>query len=72
LSYIDENLSSGEAVLYQTRLHWIAMLTHFLVAAVVGLLGIALLVTAGSEIKDKGSIHLDWLRSELRCFLLRQ
>ncbi len=36
MSYIDENLSSGETVLCRTRLHWIAMLTHVLVGRMGG------------------------------------
>ncbi len=60
MSYIDQNLSTGETVLYRTRLHWIAMLTHFLVALVVALVGIGLLTGAvsGMEKKNGNSLQL--------------
>jgi uncharacterized membrane protein YdbT with pleckstrin-like domain len=58
LSYIDQNLISGEVILYRTRLHWISMLTDFVIALVVGLVGIAMLVSAVYGINHKGSDSL--------------
>ena len=60
MSYIDQNLSSGETVLYRTRLHWIAMLTHFMGALVVSLVGVGLLLSAvsGMEKKSGNSLQL--------------
>jgi len=54
LSYIDTNLSSGETVLYRTRLHWIAMVSHFITAFAVALAGIGLLITSFSKLNTKG------------------
>jgi len=54
LSYIDNNLSSGETVLYRTRLHWIAMVSHFITAFAVALAGIGLLITSFSKLNTKG------------------
>jgi uncharacterized membrane protein YdbT with pleckstrin-like domain len=34
MSYVDRNLTSGETVIYKTRLHWIVMLHHILMAVV--------------------------------------
>lgn len=42
MSYIEQSLSSGETVLYRTRLHWIVMLSHLMLAAVIGCAGAAL------------------------------
>jgi uncharacterized membrane protein YdbT with pleckstrin-like domain len=53
LSYIDQNLSSGETVLYRTRLHWIAMISHFIAALVVAAAGSGLLFASFSKIHDK-------------------
>ena len=53
MSYIDNNLSSGETVLYRTRLHWIAMVSHFITAFVVALAGAGLLFASFSKIHDK-------------------
>lgn len=52
MSYIDNNLSSGETVLYRTRLHWIAMFGHFITAFVVTVAGISLLITSFSKLND--------------------
>jgi uncharacterized membrane protein YdbT with pleckstrin-like domain len=55
VSYIEKNLSVGETVLYQTRLHWMVMLAPCLAAVVLGAVGIGLLVGAVSTINDQGS-----------------
>jgi uncharacterized membrane protein YdbT with pleckstrin-like domain len=45
LSYAEEHLIAGETVQYETRLHWIVMLGHLFIAAVLALVGISLLIT---------------------------
>jgi uncharacterized membrane protein YdbT with pleckstrin-like domain len=35
MSYLDKNLVPGETIVYQTRLHWIVMLSHILVATLL-------------------------------------
>jgi len=45
LSYAEKHLIAGEIVQYETRLHWIVMLGHTLIAAVLALVGVSLLIT---------------------------
>jgi len=35
MGYIDKNLTAGETVLYETRLHWIVMVRSIVVACVL-------------------------------------
>jgi uncharacterized membrane protein YdbT with pleckstrin-like domain len=50
LSYAEKHLIAGETVQYETRLHWIVMLGHALIAAVLALVGAALLLTPWSSV----------------------
>src|SRR5438067_13784697 len=34
MSYVDRNLTAGETVIYKTRLHWIVMLHHIIMALI--------------------------------------
>ncbi len=43
MSYIESNLIPQEAIVYQTRLHWIVMLRHVLLGALLFAMGGALL-----------------------------
>src|SRR5450631_476205 len=50
MSYIESNLVPGEAVIYQTRLHWIVMLWHIVLGCLLlGLPGVLLLYYALSQ-----------------------
>jgi uncharacterized membrane protein YdbT with pleckstrin-like domain len=51
LSYVEKHLIAGETVQYETRLHWIVMLGHALIAAVLALVGVSLLITPWSSVK---------------------
>jgi len=51
MGYVEQNLISGEQVAYRTGLHWIVLLRAIIVAAVLGLLGVVMLVES-SEVKD--------------------
>jgi uncharacterized membrane protein YdbT with pleckstrin-like domain len=51
LSYAEKHLIAGETVEYETRLHWIVMLGHALIAAVFTLVGLSLLLTPWSSVK---------------------
>jgi uncharacterized membrane protein YdbT with pleckstrin-like domain len=42
VSYVEQNLSSGERVVYATRLHWIVLLRPILVDVIFSAVGIAL------------------------------
>jgi uncharacterized membrane protein YdbT with pleckstrin-like domain len=44
LSFVERHLISGEAVQYQTRLHWIVMLGHLVVALLLDAAAVALLI----------------------------
>lgn len=44
MSYTEEHLIAGETVQYETRLHWIVMLGHMLIAAILMLIGAGLLI----------------------------
>ena len=51
MSYAEKHLIPGETVQYETRLHWIVMLGHALIAAALALIGVSLLVTPWSSVK---------------------
>jgi uncharacterized membrane protein YdbT with pleckstrin-like domain len=61
LSYAEKHLIAGETVQYETRLHWIVMLGHALIAAVLALVGLSLLITPWSSVKG-GEVASDALR----------
>lgn len=46
MGYIEKTLVPGERVVYQTRLHWIVMLGHLILALLFAALGVFLLVYA--------------------------
>jgi uncharacterized membrane protein YdbT with pleckstrin-like domain len=59
MSYVESNLVPGEAVIYQTRLHWIVMLGHILLGCLLGLLGVILLYYALSQTGiESGKLHI--------------
>ncbi len=45
MSYAEKHLIASETVQYETRLHWIVMAGHALIAAVLALVGVSLLIT---------------------------
>lgn len=55
MSYIEQNLSSGETLMYQTRLHWVVMIAPCIAAVVVAAVGIALLIGAVPTMSEQGS-----------------
>ena len=60
MSYVESNLVPGEAVIYQTRLHWIVMLGHILLGCLLlGLPGVLLLYYAFSRTGiESGRLHI--------------
>jgi len=62
LSYAEKHLIAGETVQYETRLHWIVMLGHTLIAAVLVLIGGSLLLAPWSSLKggEAASGTLRW------------
>src|SRR2546425_880843 len=59
MSYVESNLVPGETVIYQTRLHWIVMLSHLIVGGLLlDLPGVALLIYALSHSEmGGGTLH---------------
>lgn len=55
MSYIDENLISGEMVLYRTRLHWIVMTGPAIVATLFALPGLGFLIESIAAVREKGA-----------------
>ena len=51
MSYAEKHLIAGETVQYETRLHWIVMLGHGLIAAVLALVGVSLLIAPWNSVK---------------------
>ena len=50
MSYAEKHLIAGETVQYETRLHWIVMAGHAMIAAVLALVGVSLLITPWSSV----------------------
>jgi uncharacterized membrane protein YdbT with pleckstrin-like domain len=46
VSYAEKHLIAGEQVQYETRLHWIVMLGHTVIALILVVLGVGLLVAS--------------------------
>jgi hypothetical protein len=63
LSYAEEHLIAGETVQYETKLHWIVMLGHILVAALLVLFGLGLFMAPLGMAKGGGasSAALRWI-----------
>jgi uncharacterized membrane protein YdbT with pleckstrin-like domain len=58
MSYVDRNLTSGETVIYKTRLHWIVMLHHIVMALMAAAGAGALLYFAfGQDDLSQDSVH---------------
>jgi uncharacterized membrane protein YdbT with pleckstrin-like domain len=53
VGYIDQNLISGETVLYRTRLHWIVMIPALIGAVIVGLPALGIIIGAIATMNDK-------------------
>ena len=72
MSYVEEHLIPGESIQYQTKLHWIVMLGHALIAIFLALLAIAIPITwASLGAKTKGhSVPGAVYLFALLCFLV--
>jgi uncharacterized membrane protein YdbT with pleckstrin-like domain len=72
LSYVEKHLIPGESVQYQTKLHWIVMLGHAVIAVLLGLIAIAIpIIWAFFGAKTKGSsVPSAAYLVALTCFLL--
>ena len=62
MSYAEKHLIAGETVQYETRLHWMVMVGHALIATVLALVGVSLLITPwrvvnGGEASSAGALR---------------
>jgi len=55
VSYVEQNLISGEQVLYKTGLHWIVLVGPAVVACFFGLPGLFMLIGAIATLRDKNT-----------------
>jgi uncharacterized membrane protein YdbT with pleckstrin-like domain len=55
VSYAENHLIAGETVHYETRLHWIVMLGHALIAAILVVIGVGLLVTPWGSLNSSAA-----------------
>jgi uncharacterized membrane protein YdbT with pleckstrin-like domain len=55
VSYAEKHLIAGEQVQYETKLHWIVMLGHTLIALVLVALGVGLLVASQHDWQGTGA-----------------
>jgi uncharacterized membrane protein YdbT with pleckstrin-like domain len=62
LSYAEKHLIAGETVQYETRLHWIVMLGHALIAAVLALVGAVALLAPASAVNTGTASYSGALR----------
>jgi uncharacterized membrane protein YdbT with pleckstrin-like domain len=59
MSYIDKNLTAGETVVYETRLHWVVMLRSIVTACILIALAVFLFYYAQTNGSlDAGTLHL--------------
>jgi uncharacterized membrane protein YdbT with pleckstrin-like domain len=59
VSYLDESLTSGEVVLYRTRLHWSVLVWPVLVAVLFGVGAIALFSAAiGTRVQGRAGVFV--------------
>jgi len=69
LSYAEQHLIAGETVQYETRLHWIVMVGHALIAIVLALVGASLLLAPWNSLRggESFSVPLRW--AGIACLL---
>jgi uncharacterized membrane protein YdbT with pleckstrin-like domain len=55
VSYAAKHLIAGEQVQYETKLHWVVMLGHVTIAAILAIVGVGLLASPWSTAQDGGA-----------------
>jgi uncharacterized membrane protein YdbT with pleckstrin-like domain len=62
VSYVEKHLIAGEQVQYETKLHWIVMLGHLTIAAILAIVGAALLAAPWHTVNGaaENSAPLHW------------
>ena len=70
MSYAEKHLIAGETVQYETRLHWIVMVGHALIAAVLVLVGAAVLLVPANGVNSATASYSGALRwAGIGCLL---
>ena len=70
MSYAEKHLIAGETVQYETRLHWIVMVGHALIAAVLVLVGAAVLLVPANAVNSATASYSGALRwAGIGCLL---
>ncbi len=57
MSYVEKHLLEGEAIVYETRLHWMVLIGPIVLAALFGLTGVGMFVLSARATGDAGSAH---------------
>jgi uncharacterized membrane protein YdbT with pleckstrin-like domain len=57
MSYVEKHLLDGEAIVYETRLHWIVLVGPVVLAALFGLTGVGMFVLSARATGDGSSAH---------------
>ena len=71
MSYAEKHLIAGETVQYETRLHWIVMVGHALVAAALALIGAAVLLVPANAVNSGTVSYSNALRwAGIGCLLV--
>jgi uncharacterized membrane protein YdbT with pleckstrin-like domain len=71
LSYAEKHLIAGETVQYETRLHWIVMVGHALIAAALALVGAAVLLVPANTVNSGTVSYSNALRwAGIGCLLV--
>jgi uncharacterized membrane protein YdbT with pleckstrin-like domain len=53
MGYIEENLISGETILYRTRLHWVVMTGPIIAAVILAIPGLVFLIGSITTLREK-------------------
>jgi uncharacterized membrane protein YdbT with pleckstrin-like domain len=62
LSYAEKHLIAGEQVQYETKLHWIAMLGHVVIAVILAAAGVGLMVLPATSVNgaQEYAVQMRW------------
>lgn len=61
MSYVQKHLIDGEAIIYETRLHWIMLIGPVLLGVLFGLTGAGMFVLSGRTTADQTAAHQTFL-----------
>lgn len=70
MSYAEKHLIAGEQVQYETRLHWIVMLGHVLIALLLAAAGAAMLAAPWKSVSDAAAYAPQLRWAGVACLVL--